>query len=45
MNRRLDIPELVAQMRRYRDAVSAAWQGATVRTAFLTAQGTLVVLP
>lgn len=38
-------PELVAQMRRYRDAVSAAWQGATVRTAFLTAQGTMVVLP
>ncbi|HYE39004.1 MAG TPA: PD-(D/E)XK nuclease family protein, partial [Ramlibacter sp.] len=38
-------PDLVAQMQRYRDAVSAAWQGAKVRTAFLTAQGTMVVLP
>jgi ATP-dependent helicase/nuclease subunit A len=38
-------PALVAQMQRYRDAVSAAWQGTRVRTAFLTAQGTMVVVP
>ena len=35
-------PELVDQMRRYREAVAAANPGAVVRTAFLTAQGTLV---
>jgi ATP-dependent helicase/nuclease subunit A len=38
-------PALVAQMRRYRDAVAAAHAGSTVRIAFLTAQGALVVLP
>jgi ATP-dependent helicase/nuclease subunit A len=38
-------PQLVEQMRRYRDAVAAANQGAPVRTAFLTAQGAMVVLP
>ena len=38
-------PELVAQMRRYRDAVAAANPGAPVRTAFLTAQGAMVVQP
>jgi ATP-dependent helicase/nuclease subunit A len=38
-------PQLVAQMRRYRDAVAAAHAGAAVRIAFLTAQGALVVLP
>ena len=35
-------PELLDQMRRYREAVAAANPGAVVRTAFLTAQGTLV---
>lgn len=35
-------PQLVAQMRRYRDAVAAAQGGATVHCAFLTAQGKLV---
>jgi ATP-dependent helicase/nuclease subunit A len=38
-------PELVEQMRRYRAAVAAANPGAPVRTAFLTAQGAMVVLP
>ena len=38
-------PELVEQMRRYREAVAAAHGGATVRTAFLTAHGAMVVLP
>jgi ATP-dependent helicase/nuclease subunit A len=37
-------PELVAQMHRYREAVAAANEGAPVRGAFLTAQGTMVVL-
>jgi ATP-dependent helicase/nuclease subunit A len=37
-------PELLEQMRRYREAVAAAHAGATVRSAFLTAQGTMVVL-
>jgi ATP-dependent helicase/nuclease subunit A len=37
-------PELLAQMARYREAVAAAYPGAAVRTAFLTAQGTLVPL-
>src|SRR6185436_8802322 len=32
-------PQLLAQMHRYREAVSAAQGGATVRCAFLTAQG------
>jgi ATP-dependent helicase/nuclease subunit A len=36
-------PELVEQMRRYREAVVAAHPGATVRSAFLTAQGAMVV--
>ena len=35
-------PELIAQLRRYRQAVSAANAGATVRAAFLTGQGRLV---
>jgi ATP-dependent helicase/nuclease subunit A len=35
-------PQLLAQMRRYREAVAAAHAGATVRCAFLTAQGRLV---
>jgi ATP-dependent helicase/nuclease subunit A len=35
-------PQLVAQMRRYREAVAAAHAGATVHCAFLTAQGRLV---
>lgn len=35
-------PQLLAQMRRYREAVAAAQGGATVRCAFLTAQGRLV---
>ncbi|MGV3492864.1 MAG: UvrD-helicase domain-containing protein [Ramlibacter sp.] len=35
-------PALVAQMRRYREAVAAAHPGSTVRAAFLTAQGDLV---
>jgi ATP-dependent helicase/nuclease subunit A len=38
-------PELLDQMRRYREAVAAANPGAVVRTAFLTAQGTLVRVP
>jgi ATP-dependent helicase/nuclease subunit A len=38
-------PALVAQMRRYRDAVAAAHPGSTVRAAFLTAQGGLVPIP
>jgi ATP-dependent helicase/nuclease subunit A len=38
-------PELLGQMTRYREAVAAAQGGAPVRTAFLTAQGTMVVLP
>lgn len=38
-------PELVAQMRRYVEAVAAANVGAAVRAAFLTAQGALIVLP
>jgi ATP-dependent helicase/nuclease subunit A len=37
-------PQLVAQMRRYRDAVVAAYPGAVVRTAFLTAQGAMVTV-
>jgi ATP-dependent helicase/nuclease subunit A len=37
-------PELVEQMRRYGEAVAAANAGAVVRTAFLTAQGAMVVL-
>ena len=35
-------PQLVAQMRRYREAVAAAYGGTDVRCAFLTAQGKLV---
>ena len=35
-------PQLMEQMRRYREAVAAANEGAVVRTAFLTAQGKLV---
>lgn len=35
-------PQLLAQMRRYREAVAAAQGGAPVRCAFLTAQGRLV---
>ena len=35
-------PELREQMRRYREAVAAAQDGAVVRSAFLTAQGRLV---
>lgn len=35
-------PQLLAQMHRYREAVAAAQGGATVRCAFLTAQGRLV---
>lgn len=35
-------PQLVAQMRRYRDAVAGAQGGAPVRCAFLTAEGRLV---
>lgn len=35
-------PQLVAQMRRYRDAVAAAYGSTDVRCAFLTAQGKLV---
>ncbi|HZN48210.1 MAG TPA: 3'-5' exonuclease, partial [Ramlibacter sp.] len=35
-------PELIAQMRRYCEAVAAANPGASVRAAFLTAQGRLV---
>ena len=35
---------LLAQMRRYREAVAAANPGASVRTAFLTAQGGVVVV-
>lgn len=38
-------PLLVEQMRRYRAAVAAAYPGATVKTAFLTAQGAMVVVP
>jgi ATP-dependent helicase/nuclease subunit A len=38
-------PQLVEQMRRYGQAVAAANPGAAVRTAFLTAQGKLVVVP
>jgi ATP-dependent helicase/nuclease subunit A len=38
-------PELVEQLRRYAVAVAAANDGAVVRAAFLTAQGTLVELP
>jgi ATP-dependent helicase/nuclease subunit A len=38
-------PELLEQMRRYRDAVATAYPGATVRSAFLTAQGAMVVQP
>lgn len=37
-------PLLVEQMRRYREAVAAAHPGAEVRTAFLTARGTMVVV-
>jgi ATP-dependent helicase/nuclease subunit A len=36
--------ELIAQMRRYREAVLQAYPGATVRAAFLTGQGRLVTL-
>lgn len=36
---------LLAQMRRYRDAVSAANPGAAVRSAFLTGEGRMRVLP
>ena len=35
-------PQLLEQMRRYREAVAAAQGGAVVRSAFLTAQGRLV---
>jgi ATP-dependent helicase/nuclease subunit A len=35
-------PELLAQMRRYREAVTAAYGGGNVHCAFLTAQGRLV---
>lgn len=35
-------PELLAQLRRYREAVAAANAGATVKAAFLTGQGRLV---
>jgi ATP-dependent helicase/nuclease subunit A len=38
-------PQLVAQMRRYREAIAAAHGGAAVRAAFLTAEGAMVVLP
>ena len=38
-------PLLVAQMQRYAAALAAAHPGAVVRTAFLTAQGTMVVVP
>jgi ATP-dependent helicase/nuclease subunit A len=38
-------PELLDQLRRYREAVAAANGGATVRSAFLTGRGTLVVVP
>ena len=38
-------PELVEQMRRYREAVAVANPGAAVRSAFLTAQGAMVVQP
>jgi ATP-dependent helicase/nuclease subunit A len=37
-------PQLVAQMRRYREAVAAAHPGAVVRIAFLTAQGAMVAV-
>ncbi|HEX7891602.1 MAG TPA: UvrD-helicase domain-containing protein [Ramlibacter sp.] len=37
-------PQLVAQMRRYREAIAAAHGGAPVRAAFLTADGAMVVL-
>ncbi|MCC2635195.1 MAG: hypothetical protein K0S48_3081, partial [Ramlibacter sp.] len=36
-------PELLEQMRRYREAVAAANPGVAVRSAFLTAQGAMVV--
>lgn len=38
-------PELLAQMRRYRAAVAAAYPQAPVRAAFLTGQGRLVEVP
>lgn len=38
-------PELLEQMRRYREAVAAANPGVVVRSAFLTAQGAMVVQP
>ena len=37
-------PELLAQLRRYRDAVQAANPGASVQAAFLTGQGRLLVV-
>ena len=37
-------PQLLAQLRRYRQAVAAASPGAPVRAAFLTGQGRLVVV-
>ena len=38
-------PELVEQLQTYRSAVQHIYPGATVRAAFLTAQGELVALP
>ena len=38
-------PELVEQLQTYRSAVQQIYPGATVRAAFLTAQGELVALP
>ena len=37
-------PQLLAQLRRYRQAVAAASAGAPVKAAFLTGQGRLVVV-
>ena len=37
--------DLVAKMKRYRDAVASAYPAATVTAAFLTGQGKLVVVP
>lgn len=38
-------PDLIAQMQRYRAALQSIHAGATVRAAFLTAQGRLVTVP
>jgi len=40
-----DMPELVAQLQNYRDAVQAIYPGAVVKAAFLTGHGELVQLP